>query len=89
MKLAGAPFSLEITEQAFKQLERVSTDDLERVQAALKTLCADGSGNLKPLKGELRGLWRLRVGSLRAIFALDSGNVRVIAVVKREDAYRK
>ncbi len=89
MRLAGAPFSLEITDQAFKQLDRVSNDDLERVRTALETLCMDGSGNLKPLKGELRGLWRLRVGSLRVIFAVDSGRVRVIAIVKREDAYRR
>jgi len=44
---------------------------------------------LKMSKGENRMYYRLRKGKYRAIFYIDSNDILVIALDKREDIYRK
>lgn len=43
----------------------------------------------KPLKGDLRGHWRIRVGSLRIIYLIneDSKELRIIKIAPRGDVY--
>jgi mRNA interferase RelE/StbE len=43
-----------------------------------------------PLRGRLRGLWSLRIGSYRIIYELREADstVRVVAIRHRAEAYR-
>lgn len=49
------------------------------------------SGNIKPLTGKLKGLYRYRVGDWRVIYRLCSEQliVEIIAILPRGDAYKK
>jgi addiction module RelE/StbE family toxin len=44
-----------------------------------------------PLRGELAGLWSARRGAYRVVYDIDddSGQVRVLRIDHRSDAYRK
>jgi len=54
----------------------------------LEAFAATGRGDVKPLKGALKGRYRLRIGKWRAFFSLDqSGNVVVTDVDNRGQAY--
>ena len=41
------------------------------------------------LKGVLRDLWKLRVGSYRVIYILEGDTVYILAIVHRREAYRR
>jgi mRNA interferase RelE/StbE len=41
----------------------------------------------KPLRGELRSLWRLRVGDYRVVYRIERKTIRVIRIAHRKDAY--
>ena len=45
-------------------------------------------GNVKPLKGKLINLYRLRIGKFRVIFTFDEGDYTIIDVDVRGDVYK-
>jgi mRNA-degrading endonuclease RelE of RelBE toxin-antitoxin system len=62
--------------------------DAERVIRALEGFAATGLGDVKALKGALKGRYRLRVGKWRIFFSLDQpGRVVVSDVDNRDQAY--
>lgn len=40
-----------------------------------------------PLRGSLRGYWKLRVGDYRVVFKVGGGEVWILAVLHRKDVY--
>jgi mRNA-degrading endonuclease RelE of RelBE toxin-antitoxin system len=62
--------------------------DVERIIRALEGFATAGLGDVKALKGPLKGRYRLRVGKWRIFFSLDQpGNVVVTNVDNRGQAY--
>ena len=53
-------------------LGSLAPETKRRVRAALKTL-ENWRGDIKPLRGELEGFYRLRVGGHRIVFHLKGG----------------
>jgi len=49
-----------------------------------------GHPNIKPLSGDLAGLFRFRAGAHRVIYSVDEGtrSVHVLLIAHRRDAYR-
>lgn len=43
----------------------------------------------KPLKGNLKGFWTLRVGDYRIIYTIEPAIVRVLRIIHRRDAYEE
>ena len=56
-------------------------------RAIAERLSADPAGCGKPLRHELKGAWRLRVGDWRILYRIDGKDVIVFAIVRRRDAY--
>ena len=53
----------------------------EQILSAIrKRLCADPEAYGEPLRKELFGLWKLRVGDYRVIYRIDKGTVTVLIV---------
>jgi mRNA interferase RelE/StbE len=73
---------------AQRELSRMDRSDAERVVRALEGFAATGLGDVKALKGALKGRYRLRVGKWRVFFSLDQpGSIMVIDVDNRGQAY--
>ena len=73
---------------AQRELNRMDRFDAERVVRALEGFAATGLGDVKALKGALKGRYRLRVGKWRIFFSLHQpGSVIVIDVDNRGQAY--
>lgn len=82
-------FSIRIKCSAAKELGRIAQPDRTRIVAAIDRLAAHpylGSA----LKGELRGLRRLRVGDYHVLYEVqdDVLVVLVVRVALRREAYR-
>lgn len=73
---------------AQRELSRMDRSDAERVIRALEVFATTGHGDVKALKGALKGRYRLRVGKWRAFFSLDQpGSMVVIDIDNRGQAY--
>ena len=73
-------------ERALKQMGELDVDTQRRIFAFLDERLAgtdDPPQWGKPLKGELRGIWRYRVGDFRLLCELQD-NVMVVLVVRAE-----
>ena len=83
-------FSIRIKGSAAKELERITKPQRLRIITAIDRLEANpflGSA----LKGELRGLRRLRVGDYRVLYEVqnDAVVVLVLRIAHRREVYRR
>lgn len=83
-------FSIRIEESAARELRRVAGPERARIVAAIDRL-AETPHLGSALKGDLRGLRRLRVGDWRVVYEVqdDALIVLVIRVGHRREIYRR
>ena len=90
--------AIKFRKQAIKFLQKASAEDAAKIQSALRQLVVtvEEQGlipfndlDIKKMKGEWEGFYRLRVGKNRAVFTvrIDSGEVDVYTIGARGDVY--
>ena len=79
-------YRLEIKEEAREQLRALSKEQRRNVGLRLDALQVNLAGNVKKLTGKTHE-YRLRVGSLRVLFRLESDLISVYRVRDRKEAY--
>lgn len=84
-----ASYSVQIKASAAKELERVAKSERTRIITAIDQLGKNPFLG-KVLKGDLRGLRRIRVSNYRVIYEVRGETliVLVVRVAHRSDAYR-
>jgi len=84
---------VEFSKSAFKHLKKLEDktaqkilDNLQKLEEWENPLLRQ---DIRPLVGQLKGFYRLRIGNMRIIFELDRNNKRigVQAIVPRGNAY--
>ena len=85
-------YAIRYSSEAAKTINRLPVNLRRLIAEKVKSLAVaphDRQPQVKALKGEFKGLWRLRVGAWRVFYALDDERraLSVIYVRKREDAY--
>lgn len=82
-------YSIRIKKSAAKELARIPSADRVRVINAIDHL-KDHPHSGSPLKGEYRGIRRIRVGDYRVLYEVSDEDliILVIRVATREEAYR-
>lgn len=73
------------SKRAAKSLKSLPRDQQLRTIRAVENLPA---GDVKPLHGKLKGLYRLRVGELRVIFEKVNDGYLIHDIRSRGDAYK-
>jgi mRNA interferase RelE/StbE len=92
--------AIKFRKQAIKFIEKADPDTLRRIRACLNQLLSSVEEqsivpftelDIKQMRGEWEGFYRLRVGKTRLIFAVDiaSGDIEVYAIGNRGDVYKK
>ena len=83
-------FSIRIKRSAARELKRLARPDRIRIVAAIDRL-AETPHLGAALKGDLRGLRRLRVGDHRVVYEVrdDELVVLVVRIAHRRDVYRR
>jgi mRNA interferase RelE/StbE len=86
-------WKIEVKPTAEKQYLKLNTKTRERIKGALHELGHDANplfhGDVKPLTGQLKGDYRMRVGKWRLLFTPDKEKkiIYVYAILPRGDAY--
>ena len=83
------PYAIRIKASAARELQRIERADRERLVAAIDRLAENPFAG-SALKGELRGLRRIRVGGYRVLYEVRERDlvVLVLRAAHRRDAYR-
>ena len=82
-------YAIRIKASAARELQRIERPTRERLIAAIDRLAENPFAG-RALKGELRGLRRIRVGDYRLLYEVRDGDllVLVLRVAHRREAYR-
>jgi mRNA-degrading endonuclease RelE of RelBE toxin-antitoxin system len=64
-----------------KQFQRLDRADVDRIAVAIRKLAETGIGDVKPLQGEFKGQFRLRVGHWRILFFFEAPDWLVVSNV--------
>lgn len=87
---ASAPYRVELSDRAVAALQRIDRSVAQRLVARLTWLSANAATLPHiALTGQFRGLFKLRVGDYRIIYALDhpARTIRVALIGHRRDIY--
>lgn len=77
-----------LTAEAARQLNEMTSPMVNRVQGLLEKLEQwPAVSGAKPLRGSLKGNWRLRTGNWRIVFKVKGDRVQVWAIDNRRDVY--
>ena len=77
---------MRLSEEVLRALRAVPKEHRRAIGYRLHLLCEDLNGDVKKLAATLPA-YRLRVGSFRVLFTLESQTINVFAVKNRRDAY--
>lgn len=69
-------------------LRRLDKPTARRVLEKLERILGDNPDTGIPLTGEFRGLFKLRVGDYRVMYAKTASGVLVLRIRHRKDVYR-
>jgi len=71
-------------------IANMAVDIRNRIERAIESrLASEPERYGKPLRGTLRGYWKLRVGDYRVVYELIGQEVRILAIRHRRDVYLK
>jgi mRNA interferase RelE/StbE len=79
-------YRLLISEQAIAQLRALPKDVRRNIGFRLEAMCDDLQGDVKKLKAHTNH-YRLRIGTQRVLFTLESDAIAVYTVKDRKNAY--
>ena len=91
--------AVKFRKQAIKFLQKTTLEDAAKIQGQLSQLliAIEEQGvipftdlDIKKMKGQWEGFYRLRVGKIRVIFTvnLDSASIEIYTIGARGDAYK-
>jgi len=73
-----------------EDLRKINRDVLKRIKTAIENRLRRAPADYgKPLRGELKSLWRLRVGDYRIVYLIEAKQVIVLQIVNRRDTYEE
>jgi mRNA-degrading endonuclease RelE of RelBE toxin-antitoxin system len=71
----------------YKDLKRLDANTQVRILSALERFAASGDGDVRPLRGEFAGSYRLRVGKWRVYVLLEGTDIIAYQIDNRGEAY--
>lgn len=80
-----------VLKRDFKKIDK--TDQLRIIRTIRKKLTSKPQEFGSPLKGELKGYWKLRIGEYRVIYKIEEDKILVYVIMvgyrRDEEAYKK
>lgn len=82
------PYEICYLPDCWEDVESIPRDDLKRIKNAVEkrlVLAPDKLG--RPLRGDLKGRWRMRMGDYRIIYSIGTNKVLILLIGNRRDIY--
>lgn len=83
-------FKIIITDSALRDYRKINNPFKDQIKTKIDELCNfnNETKNVKMLKGEFKGLFRLRIGDYRIIFRTQNESLIIISILHRKDVYK-
>ncbi len=81
-------FNIVLKESALKDLQQLSTNVAKTIFSKIENELPQSALQQKQLKGNFKGLRRMRAGDYRVIFEIRNEQVIVLQIMHRKDVYR-
>ncbi len=87
-------WTVKVSPKAEKYIGRLNKDNRKRIKEGLIQLSSYDNPiehrNVKPLTGELKGFYRLRIGEYRIVFNIfrEGHTIAVVNIAPRGDVYK-
>jgi len=81
-------YSIEWLDDAKADVRRLDRPTALRLFDGILHFARTGSGDVKALRGDMAGSFRLRLGDYRVLFTLEQNSMRIFGVRHRSQAYR-
>jgi mRNA interferase RelE/StbE len=83
-------FKIQLTKSAVKDYSKINEPIKSQLKNHINQLQIKGleTIGIKPLTGNLKGLFRLRVGDYRIIFSKEENLISIISILHRKDVYK-
>lgn len=83
-------FKIIITDSALRDYRKINNPFKDQIKTKIDELCnfINETKNVKMLKGEFKGLFRLRIGDYRIIFRTQYESLIIISILHRKDVYK-
>ena len=73
-----------------EDIPAINRDLRDRIARAIESrLTTEPERYGEPLRGTLRGYWRLRVGDYRVVFKVVKNEVRIFGIMHRREVYER
>jgi len=73
-----------------EDLPAIDVKDRDRIRKAIETRIMNEPQRYgAPLRKNLKGYWKLRVGDYRVVFKVVKDEVRILGIMHRRDVYEK
>jgi len=79
---------IDYKESVFKDLKKIGMPNAKRIVDKLEKELKKDSNKGLPLKGEFEGLFKLRTGDYRVIYAKTEKGVLILKIAHRKKAYK-
>ena len=84
------PYTILYHPEVEKDIEVLEKKQRKIIADAIKTRLAHEPEKYgKPLRGSLKGYWKLRVGDIRVVFKIVKNEVQVLGIIHRKIVYEK
>lgn len=81
-------YRIQFKPAAQRDLRAMSKEDSAGVLIAIQRFAETGDGDVKKLRNDPKGRWRLRWGKWRVLYTASGEVLRILRVMDRKDAYR-
>lgn len=78
---------LQLSDRTLKFLRKIDRSTKREIMQVFKKIVDDPYG-FKPLRYELKGLYRARIGKYRIIFEINNNTVFILSIEHRKKVYR-
>jgi len=82
-------FNIQILDKAVKSIKKIPEPKKTQIKKDIDSLdqFAPSTRNIKALKGEYKGLYRLRSGDYRILFEIIRTNIVILDIFARQTGY--
>ena len=72
----------------FKDLARIEKNEAKKIVSKLEEGLIEGADNYPLLKGQFKGLKKMRIGDYRCIYTIINAEVVILRIAHRKEVYK-
>jgi mRNA interferase RelE/StbE len=82
------PKNIEYKSSVFRDLKKIGMPETTRIMDKLETVLSKDPGRGEPLKGKFKGMFKLKVGDYRVVYAKTKKGILILRIIHRKHVYR-